>query len=238
MTDRRELTPTTIRRCGLAAVGAALASIPLAPLNALARMQTESGRSDLANETASWWAEPALQSLGPWLLDFAGPDTVYRTYGMFYAVAVTAVLACMLAARSLRPHPMSWTERWGWRLALAGYAMMFLGFVAFYWLRVGGDSGYVIVLFGMLLGVPGNILLGIGLLRGGFRPRFAAWVILLDLPLSIGLVAISTQALGMWTMTSAWGVVGWSLWRHGADVPLREPDERAGVRSPILRTRT
>ncbi len=63
----------------------------------------------------------------------------------------------------------------------------------------------------MLIGVFGNILLGIGLLRGGFRPRFAAWVIVLDLPLSIGLVAISTQALGMWPMMLAWGVIGWSL---------------------------
>ena len=63
----------------------------------------------------------------------------------------------------------------------------------------------------MLIGVFGNILLGIGLLRGGFRPRFAAWVILLDLPLSIALVAVSTQALGMWPTMLAWGVIGWSL---------------------------
>ena len=216
MTERRALTPTTVRRCGLAAVVVAVASVPLAPLNSLARMQTESGRSDLANDLANWWAEPALRLLGPWLLDFSDPDAVYRAYGMFYAVAVAGVLACMVAARSLRPVPPSWTERWGWRLALAGYAVMFLGFLTFYWLRVGGDSGYLVVLLGMALGIPGNILLGLGLLRGGFRPRFAAWVVLLDLPLSIGLVAISTQALGMWTMTLAWGVVGWSLWRHPA----------------------
>lgn len=230
MTDLRELSPSTVRRCGLAAVVVALASILLAPLNALARLQTKP--SELADEMVSWWAEPALRVLGPSLLDFAGPDTVYMTYGMFYAVAVAAVLACMLCARSLRPRPLSWTERWGWRLALAGYAVMFLGFVAFYWLRVGGDAGYLVVLFGMLLCVPGNILLGIGLLRGGFRPRFAACVMLLDLPLSIGLVEISTQALGMWTMTLAWGVVGWSLWRQRTDVPIPASDKRAAARVP------
>ena len=40
-----------------------------------------------------------------------------------------------------------------------------------------------------------------------------------ELPLSIGLVAISTQALGMWPMMFAWGVAGWSLWRlpHQSD---------------------
>ena len=42
----------TVRACGLAAVIMAAASVVLAPLNALARMQTESGRSDLENEFA------------------------------------------------------------------------------------------------------------------------------------------------------------------------------------------
>ena len=226
MNDRITLTPATVRRCGLAAVVVAVASIPLAPLNSLARMQTESGRSDLANELANWWADPALRVLGPWLLDFSDPVTVYTTYGMFYAVAVAAVLACMVAARSLRPGPRSWAERWGWRLVLACYVVMFLGFVGFYWLRVGGEAGYLVVLLGLLLGIPGNVLLGIGLLRGGFRPRFAACVILLDLPLSLALVEMSTMALGMWTMTLAWGVIGWSLWRHPSGrtrAPSRRP---------------
>jgi hypothetical protein len=230
MFDRLEMTPTAVRRWGLAAVVVALASVPLAPLNSLARMQTESGQSDLGNELTSWWAEPALQTLGPWLLDFADADTVYLTYGMFYAVAVAAVLGCMVAARSRRPGPLSRTETWGWRLALAGYAVMLLGFVAFYWLRVGGDAGYLVVLLGMLLGIPGNVLLGIGLLRGRFRPRLAAWVILLDLPLSLGLVSISTQALGMWTMTLAWGLIGWSLWR--------DPDRAARGAAPVRAART
>ena len=43
--NRPELSDTAVRRCGLAAVVLALASIPLAPLNALARMQTASGRA-------------------------------------------------------------------------------------------------------------------------------------------------------------------------------------------------
>ncbi|HZJ04678.1 MAG TPA: hypothetical protein VFD59_04305 [Nocardioidaceae bacterium] len=218
MTARGALTPTAVRRCGLAAVVVAIASLPLAPLNALARMQTESGQSDLANELANWWAEPALRVLGPWLLDFADPVTVYLTYGMFYAVAMVGVLACVVAARSVRPRAVHWDERWGWRLVLASYGVILLGFIAFYYLRVG-DGAYLVILFAMLIGIPGNILLGIGLLRGGFRPRFAACVILLDLPLSIALVEISTQALGMWPMSLAWGVIGWSLWRHptGAD---------------------
>lgn len=213
MSARRALTPTAVRRCGLAAVVVAIASIPLAPLNALARMQTQSGKSDLANELANWWAEPALRVLGPWLLDFADPLTVYLAYGMFYAVAMVGVLACVVAARSLRPPPVHRVERWGWRLVQVSFSVLLLGFVAFYYLRVG-DGAYALILFAMLIGIPGNILLGVGMLRGSFCPRFAAWVILLDLPLSLALVEISTQALGMWPMSLAWGVIGWSLWRH------------------------
>ena len=90
-----------------------------------------------------------------------------------------------------------------------------------YWIQVS-DGAYLVVLLAMLIGVFGNILLGVGLLRGGFRPRFAAWVIVLDLPLSLALVAISTQALGMWPMMLAWGVIGWSL-AHDPNVPIATP---------------
>lgn len=67
--------------------------------------------------------------LGPTLLNFASPDTVYLDYGMFYAVAVAVAgsLAAMIAARSVRPHRPAWDERWGWRLTFAGYGVMLLG---------------------------------------------------------------------------------------------------------------
>jgi len=216
MTTRPYLSPAAVRRCGLAVVVVAIASIPLAPLNALARMQTESGRSDLENQLASWWAEPAMRTLSPWLLDFADTQTVYLTYGKFYLLAVLAVLACAVATRSRRPDDLGWVERWGWRLTIGSLGLMSVGHVCAYWLAFV-DQGYVVILLGMLVGVFGNILLGIGLIRHGFRPRLSAWVILLDLPLSIALVSISTQALGMWPMMLAWGLIGWSLWRGGAE---------------------
>ncbi len=207
-----QLSGPTIRRCGLAAVAVGVASLVLAPLNALARMLTESGRSDLESELAAWWAEPALRVLTPWLLDFADPDTVYLTYGKFYFVALLGILACIVACRSLRPRPMRWTERWGWRLTITGYSVVALGQLAFYWWQLG-DGAFAVVLVGMLIGVPASVLLGIGLLRGGFRPRTAAWITLLDLPLSLLLVEVSTMALGMWPMMAAWGLIGWSLAR-------------------------
>lgn len=221
------MSDNTIRRCGLAAVALAWASLVLAPLNALARMRTESGRSDLEPGHVAWWAEPALRVLTPWLLDFADPDTVYLTYGKFYAVAVAGVVACMLAARSVRPGPMRSIEVWGWRTSLAGYGLLLLGHLGYYWLELG-DVGYLSVLLGMLVGIPGALLLGAGLLRAGFRPRTAAWLVLLDLPLSLVLVAVSTQALGMWPMMLAWGLVGSSLRRGPTELSAPEWSPSAG----------
>jgi hypothetical protein len=212
---RPVLSDTAVRRSGLAAVVLAGASIPLAPLNALARMQTESGRSDLHNPQASWWAEPAMEALGPRLLDFADPDVVYVTYGKFYLLVVVAVLSCALSAWSRRPAELRWAERWGWRLTVAGYAVMCVGHFTAYWL-LAVEVGFGVILLSMLIGIFGNVLLGIGLLRGGFRPRLAAVLILLDLPLSLALVEMSTMALSMWPMAAAWGIVGWSLWRAPA----------------------
>jgi len=230
MTIRPYPSATVVRRCGLAAVVLGIASIVLAPLNALARMQTESGRSDMENPFASWWAEPAMHTLSPWLLDFADTQTVYLTYGKFYLLAVLAVLACAFAARSRRPAGVGWVERWGWRLTIGSYALMCVGHVGGYWLAIT-ESGYTVILVAMAIGIFGNVLLGIGLIRNGFRPRLAAWVILLDLPLSIALVSISTQALGMWPMMFAWGLIGWSLWRGGAEEDVS--DEPATRPAPV-----
>jgi len=86
-------------------------------------------------------------------LEFADPDTVYLTYGKFFAPAVIAVLACVLATRSRRPSSKRWSERWGWRLTIAGYTIITLGMIGSYWLSLG-DAMYGAVLFGMLLGIP------------------------------------------------------------------------------------
>jgi hypothetical protein len=203
------------RHVGQAAVAMALASVVLAPLNALARMRTESGLSDYENPLASWWAEPAMRLARP-LLDWGSPDTVYETYGKFYVVAVLAVIACALTVRSHRPQPMRRTERWGWRLVLTAYVLTAAALFFTYWIANIDAVFLALTIPSLLLGAIGNVVLGVVLIRRRFRPRLTAWALALDLPLSIGLVAISTQALGMWPMMLAWGVAGWSL-RHEAD---------------------
>ena len=211
------------RLAGLAAVTVAAASVVLAPLNSLARMRTESGRSDFYAEGAHWWAAPAMDVFEP-VLDFAAPDTVYATYGKFYLLALVAVIACALAVRSRRPPTLRWAERWGWRITIPSYAVMAVGML-YYWLApmVQIDALYLVVLLGMLGSVFGHVLLGIGLIRSGFRPRLTAWVLVTEPLTSIALVSLSTQALGMWPMMLAWGVAGWALWRSDAEVLVREP---------------
>ncbi len=127
--------------------------------------------------------------------------------------AVLAVIACALAVRSRRPEHQRWAERWGWRVALAGYALTAVSLFFTYWVANLDLVFLAVTIPSLLLSSVGNVLLGIGLIRGGFRPRLTGWVLAFELPLSIGLVAISTQALGMWPMMFAWAVAGWSLWR-------------------------
>jgi hypothetical protein len=221
------------RLAGSAAVAMAGASLLLAPLNALARMRTESGRSDFESGLAHWWAAPAMDFFEP-ILGFAPPDTVYVTYGKFYVFALLAVLACALAVRGRRPDRPGWSERWGWRITLASYVLMAAGMFVGYWIapvvvehapRVtdGIDAFYLVILLGMLGTVFGHVLLGIALIRGRFRPRLSAWALVTEPVTSIALVSISTQALGMWPMMLAWGVAGWSLWRSDARSPVRQP---------------
>ena len=206
------LSLTFVRRAGLAAVVFAALSMVMAPLNALARMRTADGRSDLENPLASWWAEPAMDLVRP-LVDWGSPDTVYETYGKFYVFAVLAALACAVAVRSRRPSPMRFAERWEWRIILPAYVLMALSLFFIYWVANLDLVFLAVTIPAVLLSTIGETMLGIGLIRGGFRPRLTGWLLALSLPLSQALVVVSTQAFGMWPMMFAWGLAGCSLWR-------------------------
>jgi len=217
------MNPTSRRRAGLACVVMALVSLVLAPLHALARMRTDDGLSDFDNPLAHWWASPAMDAFGG-LLDWGSPDTVYMTYGKFYVLAVLAVLACALAVRGSRPRPLRFSERWGWRLSLTSYALLAASMFLYYWVT-GLDLLYgIVTLPALLLNAVGQTMLGIGLVRSGFRPRLTGWTLALSLLLSQALVTVSTQALGMWPMMLAWAAAGWVLWRtEPAPSPVLDP---------------
>ena len=217
------MNDTAARRAGLAVVVMAGLSLAMAPLNALARMRTDDGRSDFDNPLAHWWADPAMQTLRP-LVDWSGPDTVYETYGKFYVFALLAVLACATAVRRRRPSPLRFSERWGWRLTLTSYVLMTVSLFVTYWIANLDLVFLAVTLPSLLLSTIGETMLGIGLVRSGFRPRLTGWVLALSFPFSQALVILSTQALGMWPTMLAWGAAGWSLWRTTPhSVPVTQP---------------
>jgi len=75
----------------------------------------------------------------------------------------------------------------------------------------------------MLIGLIGGLVLGIGLLRRGFRPRATAVLLLLWLPLFFVLSGLIAAGAALLPMLWAFGVAGWSLATapEGALEPVR-----------------
>lgn len=225
------------RLAGLYAVLASAAAVVFAPLLALAYSRTAEGAEEFESATLfPGWTERGIDVAGP-LLTFASVDRVYAVYTQLFALLVPAVLLCALAARSLRPASRSRLERWGWRIALFGYALFALGLllVAGAMFFVSGmhaaiDVPFMTIMFpGLLLSLLGSTVLGVGLLRGGYEPRLTSWLLALALPLWLfGSFVLGHNSLGLVPLIVAWGVTGYRLWRagarsKGADVAFARP---------------
>ncbi|MFP5220378.1 MAG: hypothetical protein ACLGIG_11730 [Actinomycetes bacterium] len=206
----------TDSQVGKAAVAAAAAGTVLAPVHALSRFATAEGKEDLDSSAVRAWAEPAAEALSP-LLDWAGVDTVYTTYGKLWAPILLAALVCALAIR--RGRAPNGAETWGWRLHLTGLAGMTVGVAGTYWTPLL-EEFFAVTLPFLLVAVIGAIVLGAGLLRRGFRPRTTAVLLLLWLPLFVLLSALIAMGAGVLPVVWAWAVAGYSL-ASGAQAPQR-----------------
>jgi len=221
------MSDRAIRLVGLYATIAAAASLVFAPLLALSYLATEQGADELETGTVSAWADPARDLAGA-LLTFASPDRVYSTYTQVLALLFPAVLLCAWAARSLRPRPETRLERWGWRLALSGYALLGAGLVAVSFVLIGASPASTVtnlvflplIIPGLLLGTLGSTMLGIRLLRSGYRPHLTAWLLALAVPLWIvGSVVLGHNSLGVLPLFIAWAATGRQL--AGSAQPAR-----------------
>ena len=197
----------TDQQIGRAAVTAAAAGTVLAPIAALSRFATAEGKADLESGIVRAWAEPAADALSP-LLDWAGATTVYTTYGKLWTPILLAALLCAFAVRRRRD-PVG-GETWGWRLTLTGLTGMTVGVTGSYWTPLL-DEFFVVTIPFMLIGMLGAAVLGISLLRRGFRPRTAAVLLALWLPLMVVLSSVIAMGAGTLPMLWAWGVAGWAL---------------------------
>jgi hypothetical protein len=221
-TERDSMSDRNIRLASLYSVVAATASLLLAPLLALSYFATEDGASQLKIGTVSAWAEPARDLAGG-LLTFASPDRVYTWYGRAFVLVMPAVALVAWVARSRRPNPMNPAERWGWRLALTGYALGTVGTGLAFWTPFRDAAFLFLMLPGMLLMFVGSTVLGIGLIRAAYRPRSTSWLLALSIPLMI--VAsdlLGHNSLGLVPVLIAWATTGWRLSRAHAQT-LREP---------------
>lgn len=219
-------TPERTAVLGRAAFVSAIFATMLAPLHALARFATEDGRSDLDLPGVRAWAEPAAEALEP-LLDWASADTVYLTYGKaFFPIFLVATL-CALVVRGGRGSTTG-AEKWGWRLAAPGYVVVTVATFGEYWTPFLDEAFLLLAIPGMLLSMIGSTVLGIGLLRRGFRPRTTAVLLMLWIPAFIvlsNLIALGAAALPfLW----AFGIAGRDLPRL-AEARLEQSADLVGV---------
>ena len=202
----------------LTAAGVATVS---SPLLALAWFATADGAETAASGTVAAWAEPAASAAGP-LLTFASPDAVYAAYTLVMAAVFPAIPLTALAARRQRAGTGTRAERWGWGLATTGYVLLAAGLAAAALLFLASADALANVAFlaammpGMLLGLVGSTALGIALLRSGFRPRAAAWLLALAVPLwVVGGFVLGHNGLGLLPLFGAWALVA-RRWRREA----------------------
>jgi hypothetical protein len=234
MSDRTE------RLIGLYATVAAFGAAVIAPLLALAYFHIPDGAGSLDQSTVSAWADPASKHLHA-LISFASRDRVYTTYTQAIGLLFPAVLLCALVTRSHRPAGARGSERWGWRIALAGYGIACAGLTTVSLLEIGADPNgssvnaafLALMLPGMLLSVIGSTVLGIGLLRGGYAPRLTAWLLALMIPLMIlGSGVLGHNSIGMVPLFAAWGITGWTTAGSRGVRRKAHDDARTGAPRP------
>ncbi|SHF95410.1 hypothetical protein [Geodermatophilus nigrescens] len=188
---------------GRIAFAAACAATVLAPVHALSRYATPDGREDLEDPVVRAWAEPAARALRA-LLDWSDPETVYTAYGRLWLPVLLAATVHALVVR--RGRVPSGAERWGWRIALAGYVLATASVLGDYWTPWRDESFVVLGVPGMLTSVAGSAVLGVALLCRGVRPRSTGWL-LATWPLTlVALSAVVALGAALLPMLWAWGL--------------------------------
>lgn len=200
----------TRRYAQVAAIGAVL----FAPLLATSYFRTSDGSEEKTEAVFTGWVD-GVENLAGSLLDLASPDTMYSIFSLAFAVLFPAVLLSALAIYRTRPAGTTRPERWGWRVALVGYTIFFLGGVlaGVTMLFAGVESSLTNVWFlalmfpGMLISLIGSTMLGVALIRARFSPRATAWVLALAIPLAImGSIVLGHNSFAIVPLFVAWAI--------------------------------
>ena len=209
------------RLVGLYAVVAGVAAVVISPLLAMSYFAIEDGADELDSATVSAWADPG-RDIADGLLTFASADRAYATYIQIFSLLMPALFVCAWTVRRRRTGTERRIERWGWRMALVGYACLGLGGLVAAILLIGASPNgnavnvpFVALLIpGILLGTIGSTVLAIALIRAGYRPRLTPWLLAFAFVLWIaGSDVLGHNSVGLTPMLVAWGASGWRLLR-------------------------
>ncbi|HEX6444143.1 MAG TPA: hypothetical protein VF053_03575 [Streptosporangiales bacterium] len=207
-------TSATSRRwIGRSAWVMAWVGLLVGELHALARYATVDGRGDLAQPLTRFWAVPAAHALRP-LLDWSGPYTVYLTYGKVWLPVFVAFTACALLVYRLRS--ARGFEKWAWRVALLGYGVATLSVLLEYFTPWTDQAFAALTLPGVLISMVGSTLLGIGLLRNGFRPRVSAVLLVACIPVFVAIIQVTSMGNAVLPLAFAFGIAGRRIARDAA----------------------
>lgn len=200
----------TQRRIGLGAWVLAWVGLVVGQLHALSRFATLDGQKDLELPLTAAWAEPAADFFDP-ALGWASPDTVYLTYGKVWFPVLLALTLCALVVRHRR-QPQGF-EKWAWRVAIPGYAVLSLGVFLDYWTQLSGYNafltlGWFVTVPGLVLTLIGSTLLGIALLLRRSAPVVVPLLLALHLPLALAILQVTSLGSVTLPVIFAFGILG------------------------------
>ena len=204
------VSPENQQRIGRYAWVMAWVGLVVGQLHALSRFATADGKEDLEYPLTAAWAVPTADLLQP-LLGWADPDAVYLTYGKIWLPVFVAFTLCAFLVHTRR-RPAGF-EKWAWRVALTGYVWAVVGVFCDYWTQwmdynAFFEIAFMITVPGLLLTLVGSTLLGIALLRNGFRPRATGWLLALTIPLVLGILQVTSMGSAALPIMFAFAIAG------------------------------
>jgi len=211
-----DISPATARRISLAAWVMAAFGTVAGELHALARINSHP--EDLASGLTSAWAVPAMSAVRP-LLDWGDPYFVYWTYGKIWLPICLAFTAAAYLVYRRRPR-LSRSEKWAWRVQLTAYSALVLSVTGDYY-TPWTDQFFVAGLGALLLIAFGGPVLGIMLLRKGFRPRVTAWLLILFLPFFMAITTVTSMGNALLPLMWGWALAAHRLVHTEARYSLR-----------------
>lgn len=190
-----------------------IVGILYSPFHALSYFATADGAPSLEAPWVAAWAGAVRPILEPFLT-FAPPDTVYTTYGKVSLFVFLGALAGLLALHAGQRNRAGRLEKWGFRVAFAGFLLATLGSFGEYWVGALDFSFVAFSAPGILLLMVGLPLFGVGTLRARVTPRLGAWLLTVGGFPGIILMTLLTGHLsgGLLLINLAWIVLGYALW--------------------------